>query len=120
MKRAFFLIACVVVLAVLVGLRPAAQAHALCTEYWCCSPHGAYTSDTGCYFSECGYWDRGSPWGYMYSRNVYCYPGSGGYNSQLCGCSGQDQCNGSAIIDVNHGVGTYGFYCCNHPDCLDG
>jgi len=82
---------------VLLGAAAPAFAHNACSDYSCCSPHGATRSDTGCEFYHCEAWDMGGGvW--TWQRDFYCIPGSQAYNNichnwwaVLCGHAAANQ-----------------------------
>ena len=91
------------------------RAHATCNTQSCCSPHGQYGSDTGCDFWNCAYWND------VWTRSIYCAPGSQAYNGQLCG--EYDALGGHAYAWADHTVES-GPVCCwndwwRYPYCWD-
>jgi hypothetical protein len=96
-----------VVLACLVIHDRGVRAHALCTNQWCCSPHGPTSSSTGCDFSNCS--SDGSSW---WSRDICCGWGTDAFVGLGCSMSdGTNYYSGSAIADPYHNVSPSGGHC---------
>jgi hypothetical protein len=104
MAKMLSLLALLIGLGVVLSSPAPVKAHGTCYNMFCCSPHGQWSSSTGCSFGGCSY-DNAGTW----DRSVLCWEGSQG--SAGCGCSSQCCCGGTSV-DENHNVSSIFYGTC--------
>jgi hypothetical protein len=88
------------------------SAHATCTSSDCCSPHGEFSSQSGCAFDLCGYNISIDRW----YRTIHCNGGTSAATGLSCGSNGF---SGSAQATSAHVATTTSGRCCDAAGALD-